>query len=365
MRVVHLLNHCRFGHGNVHAAVDLACAQKDMGFEVCIASGDGELTPLLAQRGIRHQLLDQEDRRPRKLLGLLWRFNRLLRDFKPDILHAHMMSGAVIGAVGGRLAGVPLVTTVHNAFDRHATLMRLGDRVITVSDPVADQMAARGIARAKLRTVVNGTLGAPRRDFFEPTYYEWPRPSITTICGLHDRKGVRDVIAAFDILSRRFPDLHLNIVGEGPNRRDYEALAATLPAHDRITFHGQLRDTRSVLATTDIFVLASLADPCPLVLPEAREAGCAIVATAVDGIPQALDDGAAGLLVPPQNATELAAAIASLLDSPERLAQMRRAAGDNIDFWSTARVARQTATVYAELLAEKGKGPKQASAPLS
>ena len=357
MRIIHLLNHCRFGHGNVHAAVDLACAQKDLGFSPSIASGDGEFRALLIERGIDHALLDQEDRRPHRVAALLWRFSRYIRAFRPDIIHAHMMSGAVIGAACGRLAGVPLVTTLHNAFDRHATLMRLGDRVIAVSDPVADQMAARGISRRKLRTVVNGTLGAPRRDFFDRTPFGWPRPNITTICGLHDRKGVRDLLAAFDILSRRYPDLHLNIVGEGPPGKDYEAIAAAMPAASRISFPGQIRDTKSVLATTDIFVLASLADPCPLVLPEAREAGCAIVATAVDGIPQALDHGEAGLLVPPQDPARLAAAISGLLDAPERLAAMRQAARRNIDYWSTERVARQTVAIYAELLEGRRRNP--------
>ena len=168
MRVIHLMNHCRFGHGNVHAAVDLACAQAARGDDVCIASGPGEYEPLLRDHGVEHALVDQEHRTLRRVAVAAWRLHALVRRFRPDILHAHMMSGAVLGLVESRIAGVPLVTTVHNAFDKHAILMRLGDRVLGVSDAVSEGMISRGVPRAKVRTVLNGTLGAPRRDFFPP-----------------------------------------------------------------------------------------------------------------------------------------------------------------------------------------------------
>jgi glycosyltransferase involved in cell wall biosynthesis len=198
--------------------------------------------------------------------------------------------------------------------------------------------------------VLNGTLGAPRREFFPRETLDWSRPSLTTICGLHPRKGIADLLNAFDIVAAQHRDAQLHLVGDGPHREEYEALARGLRSGDRIIFHGQLHDTKSVLAQTDIFVLASHADPCPLAIPEAREAGCAIVATAVDGIPQSLDNGVAGLLVPKKDPAAFAAAINSLLDDPGKLAAMKIEASRNLAFWSTARVADQTADVYAELL---------------
>jgi glycosyltransferase involved in cell wall biosynthesis len=349
MRVIHLMNHCRFGHGNVHAAVDLACAQTARGDAVCIASGHGEFEPLLAAQGIAFAPIDQEHRTIPRLASAIWRLQRLVREFRPDILHAHMMSGAVLGAIASRVGRIPLVTTVHNAFDRHAILMRVGDRVIGVSDAVSDGMIARGVPRAKVRTVLNGTLGAPRRDFFPPEVVETERPSIGSLGGLHTRKGVADLIEAFGIVAAAHPTVRLNIFGDGPDRPEYERQAAALPSHDRIRFWGEVRDTRAALGATDIFALPSHAEPFGLVLTEAREAGCAIVASDVDGVPQVLDEGAAGLLVPPRDPPALAAAILSLLTDDARMAAAKAAAQRNLDRWSVDRVAAETDAVYREL----------------
>jgi glycosyltransferase involved in cell wall biosynthesis len=350
MRVIHLINHCRFGHGNVHAAVDLACAQAAAGETAFIASGPGELTPLLAEQGVVHLPLDQESRRPIEVLRMVGRLRKLIRQHRPDVVHAHMMTGAVVGWLATRGSRTRLVTTIHNAFDKHAVLMGLGDRVIAVSRAVLEGMAERGLPRRKLRAVLNGTLGAPRRDFFGRRPTALLHPNVTTMCGLHDRKGVRDLLAAFDIVAREVPEAHLYIAGDGPDRRAYEAIAAASHASGRIHFLGELQDTKSLLEACDVFVLASHADPCPLVLPEAREAGCAIVATAVDGIPELLENGAAGVLTPPKDPVSLAAALTRLLKDPAALAEARAGAARNLDHWTTERVRRDTHAVYRELV---------------
>lgn len=353
MRVIHLINHCRFGHGNVHAAVDLACAQVAAGDTACVASGPGEFTPLLSEQGVEHVLLDQESRRPLAVLRMVIRLRALIRRLKPDIVHAHMMTGAVVGWLATRGSKVRLVTTVHNAFEKHAVLMGLGDRVVAVSAAVMRTMELRGVSAAKLRTVLNGTLGAPRRDFFGKAPVALVHPSVTTICGLHERKGVRDLIQAFEAVADEVPAAHLYIVGDGPDRDAYEALAAQTRAADRIHFTGEIVDTKSFLAETDLFVLASHADPAPLVLPEAREAGCAIVASDVDGIPELLERGAAGILTPPKDPPALARAMSALLRDPEALARAKAGSAANLDYWSTTRVAADTREVYRELLSRR------------
>jgi glycosyltransferase involved in cell wall biosynthesis len=348
---MHLINHLRLCNGNVHAAVDLACAQVASGDQVCFAAGQGDLTPLLARQGIDFFEVTFDKNKPIQSLRELRRLWSIIRQFKPDVLHAHMMASALIGKVAAKAFGVPLVTTVHNAFDSHSILMRVGDRVIAVSTQVGRDLATRGIPKRKIAVILNATLNAPRRDFFGLTPVSWHSPAIATVCGLHDRKGVRDLLAAFDIVSQQNIDAHLYIVGEGPSRSDYEAIASGLPASTRIHFMGEMRDTKSPLAATDIFVLASHADPCPLVISEAREAGCAIVASNVDGIPEMLDWGDAGILVPARAPDQFANAILGLLAEPRRLQDMRAAsAAYDRGFWSTKRVANETRGVYTELI---------------
>lgn len=351
MRILHLINHCRFGHGNVHAAIDLACAQVDRGDVPIIASGDGEYRPLLQERKVEHVILPQESRKPFDVLVMIARVYALARSARPDVIHAHMMTGAVVGWVVSKLTGVKLVTTVHNAFDGHSVLMGLGDRIICVSAAVADIMVnRRRLPRRKMRTVLNGTLNAPRRDYFGREPIALIRPSVATLCGLHDRKGVRDLIRAFDILARTHAEVQLYIVGDGPHRPDYEALAASLESAGRIHFPGKRRDTKTVLEQVDVFVLASYEEPFGLVIPEAREAGCAVIGTRVDGIPEALEQGAAGLLVSPGAPDELAAVLIALFSDPARLQAQKAAGQQNMAYWDIARMADDTAAVYAELV---------------
>ncbi|HEY3695988.1 glycosyltransferase family 4 protein [Phenylobacterium sp.] len=351
MRILHIMNHCGFANGNVHAAVDLACAQTARGDTVCMAAAGGEFVELLERHGVEHAFLQQERRDPVSVARMLLGLGRLVRRFRPDVLHAHMMTGAVIGAAVGHVRGVPLVTTVHNAFDGHAILMGLGDLVVGVSRSTAECMAGRRVPRSKLRVVLNGTLGAPRRDFFPSQPVALKSPNVVTISALHGRKGIPDMIAAFEIVAGRRGDVELYIVGDGPGRAEYEALAAASPAAGRIHFLGQLRDTKSFLNAADIFLLTSHDEPFGLVLTEAREAGCAIVATDVGGVPEALDQGAAGLLAPARRPDRLAEALLGLLDDPAELARLQAASRANLERWTIDRVASEYADVYAEAVA--------------
>ena len=346
-RILHVLNHTHRLNGHVHAAVDLACAQAALGHEVAVCSAGGSFDALLAAHGVETIVLDQ-GRRPVTALKAVAALAGLVRRRRFDVVHAHMMTSALLAWPASRLAGIPLVTTVHNEFQRSSILMGIGTRVIAVSGSVARSMGRRGVPASRLRVVLNGTIGAARFAGVDVTPRRLASPSILFVGGLHPRKGLSDLVAAFAIVHRRNPAARLTIVGEGPNRADYEAAAAASGAGAAIAFTGAQEDPRAYLLGADIFVLPSHADPAPLVLSEAREAGCAIVATAVDGIPELLEGGAAGILVPPRDPARLAEAILSLVDDPAALAARRRDSQHNIDHLRIERVAQDTLAVYAE-----------------
>ena len=121
-------------------------------------------------------------------------------------------------------------------------------------------------------------------------------------------------------------------------------------ANGGVTLCGHRDDPRPYLLGGDIFVLASHAEPAGLVLSEAREAGCAVIATQVGGIPEMLDQGRAGILVPPSRPDLLAAALLPLLQNAGKLAEARANSQINIADLSLSRVAVQTEQVYRELL---------------
>lgn len=348
MKILHILNHTIPANGHVCAMVDLACTQAKQGHQVYVCSAGGGFDALLAQYGIEHVIVEQ-DRKPAKLVAALVNTGKALRRIRPDIVHAHMMTSAVIAAALRPLLGFKLVTSVHNEFERSAILMALGQRVIGVSEAVSQAMIKRGISPAKMRTVLNGTIGSPRFPPPMPAPMALSHPAILFVGGLHPRKGVDDLIKAFGIISKPFPQAHLYLIGSGPFQPEYERLA-TAQGEGKITFCGHMPDPRPYLLGGDIFVLASHAEPAGLVLSEAREAGCAVIGTNVGGIPEMLEGGRAGILVPPSRPDLLAEALLPLLQNAQNLAQARANSQINIAKLSLSRVAEQTGQVYQELL---------------
>lgn len=350
MRILHLVNHCRHGHGNVHLAVDLACIQARNGNHVAYASEGGELLDLLAGAGVEHVHLRQQTKNPIEVLRATIRLHRLIRIGDFDIVHAHMMSGAVVGYLATRVARARLVTTVHNSFDWHSHLMRLGDGVVAVSEAERDDLLQRKFPGATTRTIRNATLGGEReRTMPKQERLFLARPSITTVCGLHERKGVDTLIGAFAMIARSH-NASLNIVGDGPDRAALEKAAMDTGFGDRIRFHGSLEDPQSVLSETDIFVLASKAEPMGLVNIEARHAGCAVIASNVGGIPEALDGGAAGILVPADDRRAFADAMTRLLDDPIDLAAMKARSKVGLERFSINMLYREHEALYQQLM---------------
>ena len=348
LRILHVLNHTHRANGHVCAMVDLACYQAMLGHKVSVCSSGGDFDGLLRQYGVEHFKIEQR-RRPIQLIKALLKFYLLIRRERPDIVHAHMVASALLVFPLLAMLKFRLVTTVHNEFERSATLMAVGQRVIGVSGSVSQSMTARGISANKMRTVLNGTVGTPRFEPEERSSQALKRPAVVFVGGLHPRKGVPDLIAAHATVLERIPEAHLYIVGSGPFYGQYAAQAKSC-APDKVIFCGHSDNPRSYLLSADIFVLPSHAEPAGLVLSEAREAGCAIIACDVGGIPEMVEQGQAGTLIPPKRPDLLAAALLSLLESPSRLSIARQNSQINLARLSLERVTSETVAGYRELL---------------
>lgn len=351
MRIIHVLNHIQeIGNGIVNVAVDLACRQAEFGHDVAVVSSGGEYEKLLHQYGVKHYELNQA-RTPVNLIRASWKFAQIISDFAPEIVHVHMMTGVILAYTMRSFKHYGLVATVHNEFQRSSVLMGLADITIAVSDAVASSMIRRGISADQLRVVRNGVLESPRtQPCAELTPLPLAKPAIVTVSGLYKRKGIGEVIDAFTKIAAAYSEAQLYIVGDGPDRNLFEAQAKASPFSQRIHFEGFQPQPQRYLLGSDIFVLASHYESFGLAIAEAREAGCAIIATDVDGISQTLDGGKAGMLVPSQNSHALANAIALLLDNPELLASWKLRASQNTEWLSVKRVSRETLAVYRELL---------------
>jgi len=356
LRIVHLLNElAQRGNGIVNVAIDLAVDQSRAGHDVTVAAPAGAYVELLRAHGVKHYALKPPSRL-RPLNGAL-RLRAFVRRNEPHIVHAHMMSGAVIGRIACANTRTAVVTTVHNSWQRHAVLMRFGHRVIAVSDAVRADMILRGVPATRIETVLNGTIGTLRAPAgTPPAPLTLNHPNALTVAGMFERKGIADLIEATALVLQRVPTMTTYLLGDGLDRAAFEQLARERGIAASVVFLGFRADAEAVMRQADVFVLASHADSNPLVIPEARAAGLPIVATRVDGIPESLDGGAAGLLVPPRSPDALANAIAGLLLDPAQRERLRAAASRNLERLTVHRMACETLSVYWRAIAARTGG---------
>ncbi len=347
-RILHLLPHVRNrGNGTVNVAVDIAYLQAKAGYSVTVAAETGEYRALLESAGVKFV----EFPHPKSVLAKLrspLRFLRLVRATRPDVVHAHVVTGILLATFLRFGSSYKLIASLHSEFRRSAILMGLADRIISVSAASAETLQKRGIGKGKITVIENAPLGSPRlpktSTLPEPAM---EHPAITTIAGLTFRKGIDVLLDAFEIVHRDVPQAHLYIIGQGPDRAAFLAQAETLEARDNVHFLGFQPNPEPYLALTDVFVLASRREPFGLVIIEARAAGCAIVASDVDGIPEAVDGGRAAMMVPPGDPARLAEAIASLLTDPRALEEGKHKASQGLEKYDVARMHRETLAAYA------------------
>ncbi|HEY0335648.1 MAG TPA: glycosyltransferase [Stenotrophomonas sp.] len=282
-----------------------------------------------------------------------------------DVLHTHTVRSAMIGAVAARRAGKPMVHHVHGRTDRNTESpwrdrvnsgierLSLGQarRLIAVSAHTADHLRRRGHPEASIRTIPNGVPCLPQAAAWQPPAGEWV---IGMAALFRPLKGLDVLIEAMAQLHARGLPVRLRAIGAFENEAYQQQVLAAVRARGlegHVHWTGFTRQVLHEMAKTHVVVLPSLyGEGLPMVVIEAMAAGLPVVASASEGIHEALDEGRAGMLVQPADATALADALAALITDPERtralacvgLARQRQ-------HYSDVSMARQVAQVYGEV----------------
>lgn len=280
----------------------------------------------------------------------------LLREERIEFVHAHLTYAAIWGAAAARMAGVRAVATLHVAPRtggwrdrvREWLMMRVlrwsGSRAIAVSEAVRRAFQSR-YPFARMEVIHNGVEveAFERRNALRSTELKHEFgfaenvPVVVTVSVLRAGKGI-------DVLLRavRHVDAQLLIVGEGPMRTAWSALADA-----RVRWAGYRDDVPRLLAGADLFVLPSLDDAFPSVLLEAMAAELPVVATQVGGIPEIVDSPDVGVLVPPGDVPALATAIEALLGDEERRCRIAAAGRRRVEVeFSTKRWTERLMALY-------------------
>ncbi len=321
-------------------------------------------------------------------LRLLWRLRA-----RYEVLHCHqMISPMTVGLLARALAGRPLVIMPHRSGPigdigvitrrrpltgrlRLAAARRWGDAFVCISPAIAAELRAAGVPAARLWPIANGVdlerlrpVGSARRAELRHLLGLPAGPLAIYAGRLAPEKGLDVLLAAWPAVLREAPDAYLLLAGAGEQRQALEAQAARLGLGRRVIFAGARDDVAPLLQAADLFVLPSYAEGLPLALLEAMACGLPVVATAVDGTAELVQDGVTGRLVPPHDTEALARGLVEGLASPAAPAWGERGRGLVVRQYGLAQIVGQHLELYRALAprfagAEAAPAPQQRGAP--
>jgi len=295
-----------------------------------------------------------------------WKVARLVRDEDYRLVHAHTPRTALVGRGAVALSRVPMVYHVHSPASRDTTYrlrnrtnaicerwcLRKADRLIAVSHSIGRHMEGQGFDPSRIAVVPNGV---PKVD----TVPNRPAPcgawTLGTVALFRPRKGIEVLIEALAVLRREGLPVRVRAVGpfETPEfGARLRALAERLGVTESIQWTGFTRDVGAELQKMDLFVLPSLfGEGLPMVVLEAMAAGVPVVATAVEGVPEAIRDGRDGAIARPNDAEDLSRAIGRIVHGELDWSQLRASAlTRHARRFSDRSMAAGVAAVYREVL---------------
>ena len=255
-----------------------------------------------------------------------------LAAFEPEVIHNHMFRAEVVGTKAALLLGElgcrrpAIISTVHSSrvrcIEDRETLRQLTplmDRLIVVSRAIKEKIEDEGRYGPPVSLIYNG-VDLQRYNHQQPCctlhedYHLDPEAQIVgVVARLEAEKGHRTLLAAWPEVIAAVPKARLLIVGEGSEQDALESQAGQLGIADTVIFTGRREDVPAVTAALDVAVLPSYREAQGLSVLEAMALGRPVVASRVGGIPEMIDDGVSGLLVPPHDPPALAAALVKLL----------------------------------------------------
>jgi glycosyltransferase involved in cell wall biosynthesis len=331
-----LLVHQPIDGGVARHVRDLANGLSELGYEVSVC---GPRTPDGVIESVEHRHLNlQRAVTPRRDLAAVTEFAKIVRELRPDIVHAHSSKAGAVARLGRLFhPRIPLLYSPHlyafaGYFERsnerrayrvaERLMAPVTTRVVCVCE--AEAHLARSIGPpSRVRVVYNGI--APVSDGTrDPRIAALAHrgPVVGTLALLHRRKGLETLIDATPLILARHPTTQVAIIGEGPELDALRTRAQQRDVAHAVSFLGASKSPLSVLRGIDVFVHPSWAESFPYVILEAMSLGLPIVASDVGGVGEAIVDRESGLLVPPRNERALAQALICLLDDPESRARM-------------------------------------------
>ena len=296
------------------------------------------------------------------------RFRRIVRAFKPDIVHSHMFHATMLARLTRLSMRIScLISTVHNVHDggRFRTFAyratdRLTDISTNVSREAVDAFVGRGAVRAGRMLAIHNGIAV---DEFKPSVGAREdvrsRFALAPGCKLYLAAGrltpQKDYPTLFRALARLPPtmDYKLLVAGDGALRAPLERLVEDLGLSSRVEFLGIRRDVAKLMCAADVFVLSSSSEGFALVVAEAMACECVVVATDCGGVKEVLGDD--GFLVPSGDPDALAEALTAASSMDRAAAQRIGSAARKrvVNLYSFDRTVERWRELYGSVIASR------------
>jgi glycosyltransferase involved in cell wall biosynthesis len=388
IRILRLIARLNMGGPALHVAY-LTRGLEARGYETTLgagslARGEGSMSFVAEELGVEVRHVQHLHREVSPVLDPLSvrRVVQLIREVRPHILHTHTAKAGAVGRTAAVLAGdarPPIVLhtfhghVLHGYFDPvraavfrevERSLARVTTRLVAVSPEVRDDLVELGVAPAEKFSVIRLGIdldsritegdadGAQLRRLFGVPEDAFVVGWIGRMTGI---KHLPDLLAAFARLRERGVDAKLCLVGDGPDREEVEELAYELGIAAHTLFVGYQRDVAPYYGLFDVLLLPSGNEGTPVVAIEALAAGTPVVATRVGGVPDVVEHGTDGFLVPVGDVEALAASLERLAENPGLREEMGRAGRERtLPRYRVERLVDDVDSLYRVLLAEQG-----------
>jgi glycosyltransferase involved in cell wall biosynthesis len=282
------------------------------------------------EAGVERRLVSEHRLGARTLPEWLRALHALVREFKPDVIHAQSVRTTVAAALAA--PRTPLLATVHGIEESEELGAALALRASRARVAAVSQASADGLQRHWLApkvVIVPGGVDIDELERASRTATATPipdrRPLVTCLARHFPVKGVDVLVEAFPRVLESVPGAGLLLVGGGPEHETLIARAEALGIRDAVTFTDRQTNPAPYLAAADLVVLPSRREGLPVSALEAFALAKAVVATAVGGTPDVVRDGDTGWLVAAEDPAALADAIVSALSQPEERARRAHA----------------------------------------
>lgn len=247
------------------------------------------------------------------------RLASLIKKNNLDVIHTHLSTASLLGALAAKLARRPSVAHVHGL--NSATCFRYSTLVIAVSEAVKKHLCDQGIREDRVRVVHNG-VDLSQLEPMHPTDarlklgYDTQAPLLGVFGRLSSEKGQRVAIEAMFLLLQDHPKARLVLAGEGKDWDELRASAHALGISASVQFAGFVRNVRPLMSACDVVIVPSLKEGFGLAAVEAMALERPVVASSVGGLPEIVVPDETGFLVPPNDPNAVAESVSKLLADP-------------------------------------------------